>query len=100
MIRFSWMVGAVFLCACGVESAPVATQAPAGEAVASSALAQTASAASVSGSAQILEVCTPGESRFCCPFPQGCTCPGEQWCEEDGEWDECYGPSPAPGPCL
>lgn len=93
MIRALWMVGAVFLFACGVESAPVATQAPAGEAVASSALAQTAS------SGQIVEVCTPGESRLCCPFPQGCSCPGEQWCEEDGEWDECYGPTRS-GPCL
>jgi hypothetical protein len=102
MIRSSWMLGAVFLFACSVESAPVASQSSSfvGESVVSSELARPASSVSGPGSPQIAEVCTPGESRFCCPFPQGCTCPGDQFCEDDGQWDECYGPSPAPGPCL
>jgi hypothetical protein len=101
MIRSSWVFGAVLLFACGVQS-PVAppSGAVAGESVVSSALALPASAAAVAGSPQIVETCTPGDSRFCCPFPQGCTCPGEQSCEDDGQWDECYGPSPKPGPCL
>jgi hypothetical protein len=104
MIRFSWLLGPVLLFACGVESAPVASQSQsasvAGESVTSSALAHPASAMSASGSPQIAEVCTPGDFRFCCPFAHGCTCPGDQFCEDDGQWDECYGASPAPGPCL
>lgn len=102
MIRALSMLGTMFLFACGVESAPVAPQSAsfAGQSVASSELANTASSTNVPGAAQSAEVCTPGSSRFCCPFPQGCTCPGEQFCEDDGQWDECYGPSPAPGPCL
>jgi hypothetical protein len=102
MIRSSWMLGTVFLFACGVQSAPVASQSGsfAGESVVSSELTRTASSPTVPGSAQLAEVCTPGSTRLCCPFPQGCTCPGEQFCEADGQWDECYGPSPAPGPCL
>lgn len=102
MIRSSWMLGMAFLFACSVEPAPVASQSAssAGESVVSSELARAASSAEVPGPAQIADVCTPGSFRWCCPFPQGCTCPGEQFCEDDGQWDECYGPSPAPGPCL
>ena len=102
MIRPSWVLGTVFLFACGVEPAPVASQSGsfASESAASSELTRTAKSARMYSSAQIAEACTPGSSRFCCPFPQGCSCPGDQFCEENGEWDECYGPSPAPWPCL
>lgn len=102
MIRSLWMLGAVLLFACGVESSPQATPSAsfASESAASSELASPASAAQSPGVAQSAAVCTPGTSQFCCPYPQGCTCPGEQFCEDDGTWDECYGPSPAPGPCL
>jgi len=91
MIRSSWMLGMVFLFACGVESAPVASQSgpSAGESVAASALS----------SPQIAGVCTPGETRWCCALSRGCACMGEQFCEDDGQWDECYGATPAPGPC-
>jgi hypothetical protein len=44
-------------------------------------------------------VCTPGDSRLCCPFPQGCSCPGDQFCRADGTWSGCFGAGRAGQPC-
>ncbi|HEU4730934.1 MAG TPA: hypothetical protein VFT22_23725 [Kofleriaceae bacterium] len=43
--------------------------------------------------------CTPGDDRLCCPFPQGCSCLGDQFCRADGTWSACFGAGRAGQPC-
>jgi hypothetical protein len=44
-------------------------------------------------------VCTPGQFRLCCPFAQGCSCPGDKECNANGQWGPCEGAGARGQPC-
>ncbi len=92
----AWILGAVFLFSC-------ATEAPTNEielaSEASSELAVPAELTPTGGEARTLEACTPPDNRECCPFPQGCSCTGIQFCRPTGVWGVCQGAGRAGQPC-
>jgi hypothetical protein len=46
------------------------------------------------------QICTPGDDRPCCPFPNGCSCDGDQTCNAAGTaWGRCIGAGQAGHPC-
>ncbi len=94
----SWIVGAVFLFSCAVE--PVASDEPTVEAEAESELVVPAALTPTGGGARTLEACSPpGSNRDCCPFAQGCSCTGIQFCRPNGTWGACQGAGRAGQPC-
>jgi hypothetical protein len=104
MRRSSWLLGlgAAFLMACGVASDPASSQQElsidqvqaAGEAPGVS------SAAGVADSVTPHEACSPpGSVRDCCPFPDGCSCTGDQTCKANGMWGGCFGAGEHGHPC-
>jgi hypothetical protein len=100
MIRSSWFIGlgAALLIACGVETS--STNAPPSAPAASEVSSELASpeAAGPDG-AQTDAVCTPGQFRLCCSFPQGCGCRGDQTCDASGNWGPCEGSTPRGSQC-
>ncbi|HEX3765048.1 MAG TPA: hypothetical protein VHW23_40410 [Kofleriaceae bacterium] len=87
----TWIIGVgiALLSACAVE--PTAPSPP--EATSSSELTLS------SDGVTPLAACTPGSVRLCCPFPQGCSCPGTQDCDSTGNWGFCEGAGPRGKPC-
>ncbi len=85
MIR-NWLlgVGVLLLAACAVE--PVSSNAPEEPALSSE--------ASGLELANPQLICTPGDVRTCCPFPQGCGCRGLQECQANGQFGTCEGATP------
>ena len=88
----TWLLGisTSILIACGVESPP-ANPPPAPEtSTAQSALSD--DPAMASPQFPVGSACTTGDSAVCCPFPRGCSCPGEQECV-NSRWGLCEGAS-------
>ncbi len=46
-----------------------------------------------------MATCTSPAWQLCCPYPQGCSCPGIQDCQPDGTWGQCMGMGQAGQPC-
>jgi len=44
-------------------------------------------------------LCTPGDERECCPYANGCSCPGDQTCGAGGTWEHCMGATQAGHVC-
>jgi hypothetical protein len=50
----------------------------------------------------VVQNCTPGQSRSCCGFAEGCGCFGDQMCIADGagaDWGSCVGSTPVGHEC-
>jgi hypothetical protein len=64
------------------------------------AISHTATTATLAWSNGGTMVCTPGDDRSCCPFPNGCSCNGDQICNAAGTgWGACMGAGQAGHPC-
>ena len=101
MNRFSWILGlgVALLVACGVESPPAS---PPDETAVTEAVSRVAEPASDLAplAVQPAAACAPvGDDRPCCPFPQGCSCDGDQVCKPNGQWGICAGAGRAGQPC-
>jgi hypothetical protein len=100
MKRISWIAGlaALALTACGVEPSAQTRPDPTSPTVSSEA----GDVAFAPGALSLIPAatsCKPGAVRLCCPFPNGCSCPGTQDCLPNGVWDSCQGAGQRGQPC-
>jgi hypothetical protein len=95
MLRSFWLAAMGTLLIMGCTAAPPPASAPPVQVSTSGVVADESAA----GETTPMAVCTPGDSRACCPFPQGCSCLGDQTCLANGTWGRCLGAGRAGQPC-
>lgn len=90
----------MLLVACGAVSEGTSSQTSTEQEMSSVVVPAASNAVSEPAAVTPHEACSPpGSERDCCPFPQGCSCLGVQFCKSTGQWGVCQGAGAAGQPC-